>query len=238
LGGTAVGTGLGSPRRFIFRAAEILRELTGLGLSRGENLLDATANTDPLVEVSGILKAHAGNLIKIAGDMRLLHFLGEIELPGLQPGSSIMPGKVNPVLMEALIQTGLKVMANDFLVAEACSRASLQINEFLPLVAHSLLESLDILTRANRLLCGHIAGISAREEKCGEYFSRSPMIVTALLPHIGYEKALSLLEEFKKSGREDMREFLAEKMGKEFVRKALSPYQLTALGYREDEKNP
>ncbi len=238
LGGTAVGTGLGSPRSFIFQAVEKLRELTGLGLSRGENLLDATANADPFVEVSGILKAQASNLTKIANDLRLLHFLGEIELPRLQPGSSIMPGKVNPVLLEALIQTGLKVMANDFLITEACSRATFQINEFLPLLAHSLLESLEILIRADGLFAEHVEGIAAREEKCAEYFSQSPMIITALLPHIGYEKALSLLEEFKLSGKKNIKEFLAERLGREFVEKVLSPYRLTALGYREDEKNP
>ena len=237
LGGTAVGTGLGSPRSFIFQAVEKLRELTGLGLSRGENLLDATANADAFVEVSGILKAHASNLIKIANDLRLLHFLGEIELPTLQAGSSIMPGKVNPVLPEALIQIGLKVMANDFMIAEACSRATLQINEFLPLLSHSLLESLSILISANGVFAGHIGGIAAGEERCAEYFSQSPMIITALLPHIGYDQALSLLEEFKASGKKNIKEFLAEKLGNEFVEKVFSPYQLTALGYREDEKD-
>jgi aspartate ammonia-lyase len=237
IGGTAVGTGLSSPRSFIFLVSEKLRDLTGLGLSRGENLLDATANTDPFVEVSGILKAHASNLIKIANDLRLLNFLGEIELPKLQAGSSIMPGKVNPVMLEAAIQGAIKVMANDFIIAEACSRSTFQINEFLPLLAHSLLESLDILIRVNPLLADHVEAVAANEARCRQYFDQSPMIITAFLPHIGYDRANSLLQEYISSGRNDLREFLSEKLGKSRVEKILSPYQLTSLGYREDEKD-
>ncbi len=237
IGGTAVGTGLSSPRSFIFLVIEKLRDLTGLGLSRGENLLDATANTDPFVEVSGILKAHASNLIKIANDVRLLNFLGEIELPKLQAGSSIMPGKVNPVMLEATIQAALKVMANDFIIAEACSRSTFQINEFLPLLAHSLLESLDIMTRINPLLADHIEALAANEPRCRQYLDQSPMIITAFLPRIGYDRANALLQEFFSSGRNNLREFLSEKLGKNLVEKILSPYQLTSLGYREDEKD-
>ena len=237
LGGTAVGTGLSAPRSYIFLAVEKLREITGLGLSRGENLLDATANTDPFVEVSGILKAHASSLIKIANDLRLLHLLGEIELPKLQPGSSIMPGKVNPVMLEAAIQVGLKVMANDSLVAAACSRSTLQINEFLPLLAHSLLESMDLLTRLDGILAGHIDGITANEAKCREIFDASPMIVTAFLPHLGYERAGALITEFFASGRKNVREFLREKLGADLVERVLSAESLISLGYREDGKD-
>ncbi len=132
IGGTAVGTGLCAPRSYIFLVIERLREVTGLGLARAENLVDQTANADCFVEVSGILKAHAASLVKICNDLRLLGLLGEIRVPALQAGSSIMPGKVNPVLLEAAIQVGMKVMANDSLIADACSRGSLQINEFLP----------------------------------------------------------------------------------------------------------
>jgi aspartate ammonia-lyase len=234
IGGTAVGTGLSSPRSFIFLVIEKLREISGLGLSRGENLLEATANTDPFVEVSGILKAHASSLLKIANDLRLLHLLGEIELPKLQPGSSIMPGKVNPVALEATMQVGLKVMANDLVVTEACSRSTLQINEFLPLLAHSLLESLDILIRMNQILAGHVEGITANEAKCREIFDQSPMIITAFLPHIGYDRAAALLKEFFSSGRKNVREFLSEKLGPSLVEKTLSPERLISLGYREN----
>jgi len=237
IGGTAVGTGLSSPRSYIFLVIEKLRDLTGLGLSRGENLLDATANTDPFVEVSGILKAHANNLIKTSNDLRLLHFLGEIELPKLQPGSSIMPGKVNPVMLEATIQAGIKVLANDFIITEACSRSTFQINEFLPLLAHSILESLDVLIKINSILSDHMGGIKANEGKCREFFDHSPMLITAFLPHIGYDKANTLLQEFFTCGRNNLREFLSEKLGKDLVEKILSPSQLTSLGYRDDEKD-
>ena len=237
LGGTAVGTGLSAPRSYIFLAVEKLREITGLGLSRGEDLLDATANTDAFVEVSGILKAHASSLTKIANDLRLLHLLGEIELPKLQPGSSIMPGKVNPVMLEAAIQVGLKVMANDSLVTAACSRSTLQINEFLPLLAHSLLESMDLLIRTDGILAEHIGGITANEAKCREIFDASPMIVTAFLPRIGYERASALLADFFASGRKNVREFLREKLGADLVERVLSAESLISLGYREDGKN-
>ena len=235
IGGTAVGTGLTAPRSYIFLVIEKLREITGQGLSRGENLLDATANTDCFVEVSGILKAHASNLIKISNDLRLMNLLGEIELPKVQAGSSIMPGKVNPVILEAAIQAGIKAIANDFIVTEACSKSSLQINEFMPLLAHAMLGSLDMLTHVNNILAPHIEGIKADEEKCREYLDKSPAIITAFLPSIGYEKAEALLKEFSSSGKENLREFLSQKLGKEIVEKTLSPHNLTSLGYKDDK---
>jgi len=233
LGGTAVGTGLTAPREYIFLVVDKLRELTGLGFSRGENLMGETANADVFVEVAGILKAHAVNLIKIAGDLRLMNLLGEIRLPQLQAGSSIMPGKVNPVLAEAAIQTGIKVIANDGIVTETAARGTLQINEFMPLLAHALLESLDLLININSLLTGHVRGIEANQEKCEEYFNASPMIITALLPVIGYEKATQFMTEFSTGREKNMRRFLEERLGKELIDQIFSPYQLTALGHRD-----
>jgi aspartate ammonia-lyase len=237
LGGTAVGTGLTAPRDYIFLVIEKLRDVTGFGLARGENLLAETANADPFVEVSATLKAHAVNLIKIAGDLRLLHFLGEIRLPDLQAGSSIMPGKVNPVLMEAAIQVGITVAANDQIVTEAASRGTLQINEFLPLLAHALLGSLGLLERIDEQLTRHIRGIRPDEERCRAFFNESPMIITALLPHIGYERATELIRAFQTSGEKDMRAYLEKHLGSAMVEKTLAPFQLTALGYRRDGKD-
>ena len=236
LGGTAVGTGLAAPRNYIFLVIEKLREVTGLGLSRGENILGETANADTFVEVSAILKAHAVNLIKIANDLRLMNFLGEILLPHLQAGSSIMPGKVNPVLAEAVIQTGIKVIANDGIVTEAAVRGTLQINEFLPLLAHALLESLDLLINIDGLLTKYVRAITANKENCEEYFNASPTIITALLPIIGYEKATQFIAEFSSGNQDNMRQFLENKLGKELIGQIFSPYQLTALGYK-DKKN-
>ncbi|MEN6621090.1 MAG: aspartate ammonia-lyase [Smithella sp.] len=237
LGGTAVGTGLTAPKDYIFLVIEKLREATGLGLSRGENLPGETANADAFVEVSGILKAHAVNLIKIGNDLRLMNFLREIKLPQLQAGSSVMPGKVNPVLIEAAIQTGIKVIANDNIITETAARGTLQINELLPLLAHAFLESLDLLTNINQLLAIHVRGITADAQKCREFFDHSPMIITALLPVIGYERATQLMAEFNQTGRKNMRQFLEEKIDKSILDKVFSSSSLTALGYRNYGKN-
>lgn len=233
IGGTAVGTGMGAPRSYIFLVIEKLREITGLGLARGENVMDATANCDCFVEVSGILKAHASNLIKTSNDLRLMNLLGEIKLPKMQAGSSIMPGKVNPVILESAIQIAMKVIANDQLITETCSKSSLQINEFMPLLAHAFLESLDLLISINSTLANHIQAIQADTIKCQEYFDRSPMIVTALLPYIGYDKAQKLLQEFQNCKGHNLREFLSEKLGQELIEKVFSPHNLVVLGYRD-----
>jgi len=235
IGGTAVGTGLTAPRDYIFRVIEKIREVTGLGLARGENLMGETAHADAFVEVSGILKAHAANLIKISNDLRLLNFTGEISLPSLQAGSSVMPGKVNPVLMEAAMQVGIKVMANDGIIAETVSRGTWQINEFLPLLSHALLESLDLLTRIDDLLADHVLQIVGNREQCQFYLDHSPMILTALLPLLGYEKATELIATFHRENAVNVRAFLEAKVGREVVEKLLSPYTLTALGYRREK---
>ncbi len=231
IGGTAVGTGLTAPRSYIFLVIETLRQVTGLGLSRGETVLDQTANNDSFVEVSGIIKAHAANLLKISRDLRLLNLLQEISLPKLQAGSSIMPGKLNPVILEAVEQVAMKVIANDLIITEVCSRGSLQINEFMPLLAHAFLGSLDMLIKINLIFAKMIQAISANEEKCREYFDRSPTIITALLPHIGYEKAEEILKEFSASGKNNLRQFLIEKLGGGLIDRVFDPYNLISLGY-------
>ena len=235
IGGTAVGTGISAPRSYIFLVIERLRDVTGMGLARGENLLDQTANADCFVEVSGILKAHAASLVKICGDLRLLGLLGEVRVPGVQAGSSIMPGKVNPVLLEAGIQAGMKVMANDALIADACSRGSLQINEFLPLVSFALHESLDILARVDVRLAAHIRGFDADETRCRAFFERSPMIITALLPHIGYDKATELVQQFAASAEENVAAFLRGKLGDDLVASVFNARNLVALGHKDTE---
>ena len=194
LGGTAIGTGLAAPRQYIFQVVDQLREITGIGFARAENLVDATQNADVFVEVSGILKAHAVSLLKICGDLRLLSSgpeagLGELRLPARQAGSSIMPGKVNPVIPEAVSQAAMRVIGHDAAITMACASGSLELNPFLPLVADCLLESLDLLARADDILrCHCIAGIEADETRCGRHVENSTAATTALLPVLGYER--------------------------------------------------
>lgn len=233
LGGTAVGTGLTAPRNYIFLATDKLREVTGLGLSRGENLVDQTANADAFVEVSGILKACAANLLKIGGDLRLLHMNRKIRLPAVQAGSSIMPGKVNPVILESVMQIGIKVQANDFIVTECASRGSLQINEFMPLLASALLESMELLGAATGMLAGHAEAIEADEAECERQFNTSVEIITAFLPEIGYDRATALVQQFRgRTDQSDFRTFLENELGADVVTKTLSPQNLMALGHR------
>ncbi len=206
LGGTAVGTGIGAPRQFIFRAIEHLRDITGMGLARAENLVEATQNTDVFVEVSGILKALASNLLKICGDLRLLSSgpaggLGEIRLPARQAGSSIMPGKVNPVIPEAVSQAAMVVCANDQAITQACSMGSLELNAFLPLIADSLLGSLELLGHACGILrkfC--VSGMEACADRCKAGVDNSTAALTALVEEIGYEKASEIAEAARRQG--------------------------------------
>ncbi|HPE75529.1 MAG TPA: aspartate ammonia-lyase [Draconibacterium sp.] len=199
LGGTAIGTGLGAPKQFIFRVVDRLRENTNIGLSRAENLIDGTQNVDVLVEVSGILKAHATNLLKISNDLRLLSSgpdagFGEINLPQKQAGSSIMPGKINPVIPEAVAQIAIRVMGNDQIISQACSAGNLELNQFLPLIADALLENLTLLNNACLVfkeLC--VMGISANEEICKRNVENSTASITALIPKLGYKKACEFI---------------------------------------------
>lgn len=235
LGGTAVGTGLGAPRRYIFLVVDRLREVTGLPVSRAENMVEQTANSDAFVEVSGMLAACASNIGKIADDLRLLSSSGMISLPAVQAGSSIMPGKVNPVILEHAILAGIRVRSDAAVVAECASRGSLQICEFLPLVAVSLLESIDMLTVVCRNLSRHTGRIVVNKTACAERFDRNPAIVTALVPDLGYDGATALARRLGESGRSDVRAFLEEEVGEAIVRRRLAPESLMALGFREDE---
>lgn len=232
LGGTAIGTGLTASRNYIFLVVEKLREVTGLGLSRAENMVEATANADCFVEVSGILNAAAVNLIKVSDDLRRLTMLGEIKLPAVQAGSSIMPGKVNPVILESVMQIGIKVKANNGIVADCAARGSLQICEFMPLLADALLESIDLLIAAAQMLAKHAAGIDADQGKCLERLYASPEIITAFVPMLGYDRCSELFKQFEQQGKGTIREFLEKELGKEVVEKTLSPQNLMSLGYK------
>jgi aspartate ammonia-lyase len=207
LGGTAIGTGLAAPRQYIFRVVDSLRELTGISFARAENLVEATQNADVFVEVSGILKACAASLMKVASDLRILSSgpeagIGEIRLPARQAGSSIMPDKVNPVIPEAVMQAAMLVMARDSAIAFACGSGNLELNPFLPLVAACLLENIDLLQRSCDILRRHcVEGIEANEERCREQVHNSTACLTALVPVLGYEKASEIAKEARQTGK-------------------------------------
>ncbi len=195
LGGTAIGTGLGAPRRYVFGVVEHLRAVTGLGFARAENLVEATQNTDVFAEVAGILGACATNLLKISGDLRLMASgpeagLGELKLPPRQNGSSIMPHKVNPVIPEAVSQAALSVMADQQAINHACAMGSLELNPFLPLVADRLLGSIDLLAGACSILRRNcIEGLAADVDACRRHVDAATATVTALAARIGYGAA-------------------------------------------------
>ncbi|HHV62019.1 MAG TPA: aspartate ammonia-lyase [Firmicutes bacterium] len=237
LGGTAVGTGLNASRRYIFTVVERLRELTGFGLARAENSVEVTQNADIFAEVSGFLKTAAVNLAKIAGDIRLLGSgpragLGEIRLPELQVGSSIMPGKVNPVATEMVTQVAYQVMANDMAINLAASSGQLELNAFLPLIAQNLLQSMEILANAATVFAERcIKGISADEERCRELLSRSYGIVTALVPYIGYDRAAALVRKAQEKG-ESIEDVVRAESGfsPEELSTIFAPQELTTPG--------
>ena len=199
LGGTAIGSGLGAPRRYIFKVVDELRAITGLGLARAENLVDAIQNADSFVEVSGILKALATNLLKISNDLRLMASgpdagIAELRLPARQAGSSIMPGKVNPVIPESVIQAALTVIGYDQTLTQASAAGSLELNAFMPLIAHSLLASLTLLTNACRTLADNcVRDMEANADRCRNRVNNATATVTALIEKIGYEAAQTLV---------------------------------------------
>ena len=237
LGGTAIGTGLTAPRAFIFRVVDTLREVTGVGFARAENLIDATQNADVFVEVAGILKACATSLLKVSTDLRLLSSgpeagFGEIRLPELQAGSSIMPGKLNPVIPEAIAQAAMMVMGHDVTIAHACASGSLELNPFLPLVAACLLESCDLLARSCCILRRHcVEGMEADETRCRLHVETSTATATALLPILGYEGACRVARQAKETRRTIREIVLADGLlTAEAFDELISPEAVTRLG--------
>jgi fumarate hydratase, class II len=207
LGGTATGTGLNTHPDFAARARVSLSAATGLEIAPPEDPFEAQGNRDALVELSGALKVVAVSLIKIANDIALMGSgpragLAEIRLPELQKGSSIMPGKVNPVICEVVIQVGDQVIGNDAAITLAGSQGQFELNVRVPLIARNLLDSIKILTAACRLLdtkC--VRGIEANEERLEQHAEATLATATALNPHIGYDRATELVKEAATSGR-------------------------------------
>ena len=216
LGGTAVGTGINCPPGF---AAAVIERLAGeleLPLAEARDHFAVHGARDALVELSGSLRALAVALVKIGNDVRWMASgprtgLAEIRLPDLQPGSSIMPGKVNPVLVEALTQVSAQVMGNDAVVAFAGSQGNFELNVYLPVIARNLLESIRLLANVTHLFADRcVAGIEADVERCRGYAESSPSLGTSLNPYIGYEAAAAIVKESVATGR-SVRELTLEK---------------------------
>ncbi|MEO7424416.1 MAG: class II fumarate hydratase [Fibrobacteria bacterium] len=207
LGGTAVGTGINAPPDFAKKVIEGLNDLSGMEFREAENHFEAQGARDAVVETSGALKTVAVSLIKIANDIRWLgsgprNGLGEIRLPAVQPGSSIMPGKVNPVLAEALLQACVQVIGNDSAITFAGASGNFELNVMMPLMAHNLLQSLQIMASAVAAFeekC--IRGIEADSERCRSQIDRSLAMATSLVPKIGYDNAAALAKEAYVTGK-------------------------------------
>jgi fumarate hydratase class II len=230
LGGTAVGTGLNAHPEFGARTIAAVADATGVPFRPAENRFEAMGAQDPLVAASGALKGIAASLMKISHDIRLLSSgprcgIGEIDLPSLQPGSSIMPGKVNPVILEMAIQVSAQVIGNDAVVTLGGSLGVLELNVMLPVMARNLLESIGLLTSAAGLLAGRcVEGIAPNRKRCGELIEQSLAMVTPLAVKIGYDRAAGLAHEAYHTGR-TIRDVLREKkvLPEDEIEKILDP---------------
>ncbi len=207
LGGTATGTGLNTHPEFARRVRSLLAEQTGLTISDPADAFEAQAARDALVETSGALKVVAVSLTKIAADLRLMGSgpragLAEIRLPELQKGSSIMPGKVNPVIPEVVTQVAAQVIGNDTAITVGGMNGQFELNVYVPLMARNLLQSISLLSSASRLLAEKcVDGIEANREQLERYAELTLSAATALNPHIGYDKATEIVNEAAASGR-------------------------------------
>ena len=206
-GGTAVGTGINAHPKFGDKVAVLLSEQTGVPFTSAANKFESLSSQDAAVETSGQLRVLAVSLTKIANDLRWMNSgplagIGEIELPALQPGSSIMPGKVNPVIPEAVAMVCAQVVGNDATIAMAGQSGNFQLNVMLPVVAYNLLQSIELLANASTCLADSaIAGFSVNVDNINRALDRNPILVTALNPVIGYEKGAAVAKKAYKEGR-------------------------------------
>lgn len=234
LGGTAIGTGINTKPGYAPIVVEELSKLTGIPFVAANNLIEACWDTGAYVLFSGMLKRTATKLSKISNDLRLLSSgprggLAEINLPALQPGSSIMPGKVNPVIPEVVNQVAFQVIGADLTITLAAEAGQLQLNVMEPVIAYSILQSMSLLTNAATVLSEKcIAGISANAERCREHLEASTAVVTALTPIIGYERASEVAKATLKSGKKVWGVLQSElQLAPELVNKLQDPSTLT-----------
>ncbi|WNR46118.1 aspartate ammonia-lyase [Paenibacillus roseipurpureus] len=237
MGATAVGTGLNAKPEYVERVMFHLREQIGIPIENAEHLVDGTQNMDAYTALSASLKVCAVNLSKICNDIRLMASgprvgLGEIKLPPRQPGSSIMPGKVNPVMPEVVNQVAFQVIGNDHTICLACEAGQFELNVMGPVLAFNLLQSLKILRNAADVFERFaIEGLEADRERCKTYVEQSFGIVTALNPHLGYEVAAQLVKEAVNTGM-TLKELILERglLTAQEINEILNPIQMTTPG--------
>ena len=237
MGGTAVGTGLNAEPAYITEVAKKLTEVTGEKYVTADNIIDATNNTDGFSDVSSAMKTTALVLIKMANDFRLMASgprcgLNELKLPKRQPGSSIMPGKVNPVIAEVLDQACYQVVANDIAVSLGVENGQFELNVMEPVISFNMFNSMKFMTNAvNTFVDKLLIDLEPNKEQCQEWLDKSVGVVTAMLPHIGYENSAMIAKEAYNTGK-PVREVILEKglICKEKMDKILSPKQMTTPG--------
>jgi fumarate hydratase class II len=238
-GGTAVGTGINAHPRFGAKVATLLYERTGVPFRQADSLFAGLSSQDTAVEASGQLRTLAVSLTKIANDLRWMNSgplagFGEIALPALQPGSSIMPGKVNPVIPEAVAMVCAQVIGNDATITIGGQSGNFQLNVMLPVVAYNLLQSIELLANASVCLADSaIAGFTVNEENISQAIDRNPILVTALNPVIGYEKGAAIAKKAYAEGR-PIKEVAREEtdLTDEELERLLDPAALTDGGIR------
>ena len=237
MGGTAVGTGLNADESYLRRIVPNLSEISGMDLVQAYDLIDATQNLDSFVAVSGAVKACAVTLSKIANDLRLMSSgpragFGEINLPAKQNGSSIMPGKVNPVIPEVVNQVAFNAIGNDMTITMAAEAGQLELNAFEPIIFYCLFQSIDTIAYAvNTFVDNCVIGITANETRCRYFVENSVGIITAICPYVGYQKAAEIAKEAIKTD-ESVRKLIIEKglLTKEQMDEIMDPVQMTEPG--------
>ena len=242
MGGTAVGTGINADEMYLKRIVPNLSMVSGLRLVQAFDLVDATQNLDGFVAVSGAVKTCAVNLSKMCNDLRLLSSgprcgFGEINLPAKQNGSSIMPGKVNPVIPEVVNQVAFNIMGNDLTITMAAEGGQLELNAFEPIIFWNLTHEVECLTYAvNTLTDNCIVGIIANRERCQSLVDNSVGIITALTPHIGYQSAADIAKEAIRTGA-SVKDLIVQKgvLNQENMEKILDPYAMTTPGISDKE---
>ncbi len=234
IGGTAVGTGINTHRKFGMNVAKKISKLTKVKFKEAENHFEAQASKDAIVETSGVLKTIAVSLMKIANDIRWLGSgprcgIGEIILPAIQPGSSIMPGKVNPVIGESVTQVSAQVIGNDAAITIGGQAGNFELNVMMPMMANNILESIRLLSKVSVVFVDKcINGIKADKQRCGEMIEKSLAMCTSLAPIIGYDEAAAIAKEAHKTGK-TVREIALEKkvLPEDELSKALDPWSMT-----------